>query len=191
MRVCLKTETYLLALGKMRVHPYYFDNYTLPVKVQELHNVSGASQWSGLANVRRGNGVLVKIICAFFGFPQVAENVPVDVSIEPEGICERWVRNFDGKKFSSLLQRGVDRNEFLLVEKFGVLDFTIALVIEGNRLYFVPKGLSCCRISLPGFLIPTGRSFETEKNGKFCFNVEIILPLIGLVVSYEGNLKRT
>lgn len=163
---------------------------TLPVKVQELHNVTGVSQWRGLANVRRGNGVLAKIICACFGFPQAAENVPVDVSIKPEGNGERWVRDFGGKTFSSLQQRGTDKNEFLLVESFGVLDFSVALVIEEDRLCFVTRGWSCFGIPLPRFLLPTGRSFETEKNGLFCFNIEIVVPLIGLIVCYEGNLSE-
>jgi hypothetical protein len=43
-------------------------------------------------------------------------------------------------------------------------------------------------IPLPRFLLPEGESFETERNGKFCFDVEIAAPLIGLIVSYKGQL---
>jgi len=163
---------------------------TLPTKVQEFHDISTVSQWSGLARVRRGHGVLVKIICSCFGFPQAADNVAVDVSITPEGNRERWVRNFDGKIFSSFQRRGTNKNEFLLVESFGVLDFSVALVIEEDKLCFVPRRWSCFGIPLPGFLLPKGRSFETEKNGMFCFNIEVVVPMIGFIVSYEGNLKR-
>ncbi len=163
---------------------------TLPAKVQALHNLSTASKWSGTANVRRGHGVLTKIICACFGFPQAADDVPIGMSITPEGNRERWVRNFDGKVFSSFQQRGTHKNEFLLVESFGVLDFSVALVVEEDKLCFVPRRWSCFGIPLPGFLLPKGRSFETEKNGLFCFNIEIVVPMVGLIVSYEGNLKR-
>jgi len=163
---------------------------TLPAKVQEFHNLPTASQWSGLANVKRGHGVLASIICACLGFPHTAENVPVNVSITPEDDRERWVRNFDGKVFSSFQRRGTNKDEFLLVESFGVLDFAVALVIEEDKLCFVPRRWSCFGIPLPGFLLPKGRSFETEKNGLFCFNIEIVAPMVGLIVSYEGNLKR-
>jgi len=162
----------------------------LPEKVQELHSLTRASHWEGVANVRRGNGLLAKIICACIGFPKTADNVPVEVSVTPEGNRERWVRNFNGKVFSSLQQRGKHKNEFLLVESFGILDFAVALVIEDDKLCFVPRRWSCFGIPLPNFLLPRGRSFESEKDGLFCFNVEIVAPLIGLIVSYQGNLKR-
>ena len=163
---------------------------TLPAKVQELHSLSTISQWRGLANVRRGHGVLAKTICAIFSFPQAGDNVSIDVSIIPEGNRERWVRNFGGKVFSSFQRRGAHKNEFLLVESFGILDFSVALVIEEDKLFFVPRRWSCFGMPLPGFLLPKGRSFETEKNGLFYFNVEIIAPMIGLIISYAGSLKR-
>lgn len=162
---------------------------TLPEKVQELHSITSASNWKGTANIRRGNSLLAKIICACIGFPKTANNVPVEVFITPEGNHERWVRNFNGKILSSLQQRGKHKNEFLLVESFGILDFAIALVIEGDRLCFVPRRWSCFGIPLPNSLLPTGHSFESEKDGLFCFNIEIVAPLIGLIVYYEGNLK--
>jgi len=162
---------------------------TLPDKVQEFHNLSSGRKWHGCANIKRGRGLLAKIVCACIGFPKTADNVPVDISMTPEGNRERWVRNFNGQVFSSLQQRGKDKNEFMLVESFGVLDFAVALVIEGDKLFFVPRRWSCLGIALPQFLLPTGRSFESEKNGMFYFNIEIAAPLIGLVVSYEGSLQ--
>ncbi|MFT6540129.1 MAG: hypothetical protein COA68_04210 [Oceanobacter sp.] len=41
---------------------------------------------------------------------------------------------------------------------------------------------------MPKALLPAGRSYETEKAGQFCFNIEISTPLIGLIVAYEGRL---
>ena len=163
----------------------------LPKKVQELHSVSGVTRWSGVADVRRGKGILAKIVCAAIGFPQAASNVPVDISFEPEADGERWIRNFDGKIFSSLQQRGIKKNEFLLVESIGIFDVGVALVVEAERLYFVPRRWSCFGIPLPKTFLPKGHSFETEKEGQFCFNIEISVPLIGLIVAYEGTLKAT
>lgn len=163
---------------------------TLPEKVKELHSQSVVSQWSGLANVRRGDGLLNKIICTCFSFPHTADNVPVEVSITPQGHCERWVRNFNGKVFSSFQRKGKDKNEFLLIETFGVINVSVALVVEEDKLFFVPRRWSIFGIPLPAFLLPKGRSFETGENGLFVFNVEIFMPIIGLIVSYSGNLKQ-
>jgi hypothetical protein len=160
----------------------------LPIKVQELHSVTGVNRWSGVADVKRGKGVIAQLICSAIGFPKTATNVPVEVTIQPEANGERWIRNFGGKKFSSLQQRGTKKNEYLLVESFGIFDVGVALVVERDRLYFVPRRWTCIGIPMPKTLLPAGRSYETEKQGQFCFNIEISAPLIGLVVAYEGSL---
>lgn len=63
-------------------------------------------------------------------------------------------------------------------------------MVEEDKLFFVPRRWSIFGIPLPAFLLPKGRSFETEENGLFVFNVEIFMPIIGLIVSYSGNLKQ-
>ena len=41
---------------------------------------------------------------------------------------------------------------------------------------------------MPRFLLPTGLSYETERDGQFCFDVTISLPLIGLIIAYKESL---
>jgi hypothetical protein len=41
---------------------------------------------------------------------------------------------------------------------------------------------------MPRWLMPGGDSFETVKDGRFRFHVEIRLPLAGLVARYRGWL---
>jgi len=42
---------------------------------------------------------------------------------------------------------------------------------------------------LPGFLLPSGASFETQEGNDFCFDIDISLPLIGPIVAYKGRLQ--
>ena len=42
---------------------------------------------------------------------------------------------------------------------------------------------------MPRFLMPTGTSFEEERDGQFHFDVEIATPLTGLIVAYKGRLE--
>ena len=161
----------------------------LPAQVQALHSSADARQWVGQADIRRGTGILAKLICAIIGFPPTASNVPVEVSFAPEADGERWTRNFDGKIFSSFQKRGTKKNNFLLIERFGIIDIALALVAEADRLFLVPRSWSCLGIPLPKWLLPKGQSFETDRNGQFCFDVEISAPLVGLIVSYKGALK--
>lgn len=159
---------------------------TLPARVQELHDRNG--RWSGTAEVRRGTGILARLVGSIIGFPKAAQEVPVEVTLSEEGEGERWTRCFAGKRFSSFQQAGTGRNERLLVESFGIVSVALALVIEDGRLYLIPRRWSALGIPLPKFLLPTGGGFECEEDATFRFNVEIAAPLVGPIVAYRGEL---
>ena len=102
---------------------------------------------------------------------------------------ERWTREFAGKRFTSRQRQGKDRNEYLLLERFGLVEIALALVIANERLWLVPRSWSFAGIPLPRVLLPRGQSFECEIDGRFAFDVTIDLPLVGLVVAYRGTLE--
>lgn len=160
----------------------------LPRPLRDLHGNSTARRWIGQAHVRRGRGVVARFIAALFGFPPAGNAVPLRVSIMPEGDGERWVRDFAGKTFSSTLRHGTGRDEYLLIERFGSIEVALALVVEGERLYFVPRRWFWLGVPLPLALLPKGASFECESDGRFAFDVQIAAPLIGLIVAYRGAL---
>lgn len=160
----------------------------LPAQVQALHRPSARRQWSGLAEVRRGGGLLARLVARCIGFPGAGEQVPVTVTLAPEGDGERWTRDFGGRRFSSLQSRGHGRDEALLLERFGLITVALALVVEGDRLHLLPRRWSCLGLPLPQALLPAGTTFETERDGRFVFNVEIAAPLVGLIVAYRGTL---
>lgn len=160
----------------------------LPPQVQALHEASGARQWSGVARIRRGTGLLSRLVAVVIGFPKAADQVPVTVAFTPERGGERWTRDFAGRRFSSWQRRGAGRNDALLVERFGAIDVALALVVDGDRLTLVPRRWSCLGIPLPNALLPKGTTFETELDGRFVFDVEIAAPIVGLIVAYRGSL---
>jgi len=162
---------------------------TLPPRLQELHGGRARRRWTGQAEVRRGSSVMARIIGTLFGFPKAASQVPVTVTFSPEKGAERWTRSFDGKVFSSVQSCGTGKDRHLLVERFGIASFALALVVEGDRLFLIPRKWSLLGVPMPGFLLPAGSSFETEEKGQFCFDVEISAPLVGLIVAYKGMLK--
>jgi hypothetical protein len=164
---------------------------TLPRRLQELHGSSAPREWAGIAEVRRGKGPAAALVAALVGFPRAAAKVPVTVTFSPEGGGERWVRNFGGKRFASVQSAGTGKNAHLLVERFGPATFALALVAENGRLALIPRRWSLFGIPMPKVFLPTGASFETERDGQFCFDVEISLPLIGPIVAYRGALHRS
>ncbi|HQY44267.1 MAG TPA: DUF4166 domain-containing protein [Paracoccaceae bacterium] len=162
---------------------------TLPDQLKAFHGATEPRAWEGRAQVRRGSGVIARSIAGLIGFPAAGADVPVRVTLSPEQGGERWVRNFDGQIFSSVQRAGTDRNEYLIVESFGVVSVAVALVVEGRKLFLVPRKWWCCGLSLPKWLLPAGRAIEAEQEGRFLFDVEIVLPLIGLIVAYRGTLR--
>ena len=87
-----------------------------------------------------------------------------------------------------MLTNGKDQYEHLICERFGPFTFGIALVLENEKLNYVVRMWRVLKMPLPGFIRPSGDSYEYSADGKFHFNVEIAYPLIGLVVSYRGWL---
>ncbi len=161
----------------------------LPSRLQQLHGETDRHRWSGTAEVRRGSNPLAKFVAAIFGFPKAASDIPVSVTFSPEAGGERWLRNFDGREFSSLQTEGQGRESHLLLEQFGPITVALAVVVQENRLRLIPRYWRFLGGPLPRFLLPGGESFETQLDDDFCFDVEISSPLTGLIVGYRGRLQ--
>lgn len=161
---------------------------SLPASVRALHDREGVRRWTGSASVRRGTGVLARLVAACIGFPASGDKVPVSVIFAPDRDGERWTRNIGGRVFASVQSVGTGRDQHLLVERFGLVRVALALVRDGERLFFVPRRWSFAGLPLPRILLPAGSSFETEIDGWFRFDVTIRAPLVGLIVAYRGML---
>ena len=174
--------TYRVLLGSA------FD--ALPKALQELHDGQGTRRWTGSASVQRGAGLAAGLLCAAFGFPKEACEVPAAVTFtkKPEG--ELWTRTIGGRTFKSFQSVGKGRNQHLLVERFGIVRVSIALVRDRTRLLFVPRRWSILKVPMPKCLLPTGESFETEVDGRFAFDITIRVPLLGVIVAYSGTLEH-
>ncbi len=92
-------------------------------------------------------------------------------------------------KFHSVQFAGLARSDRLLEEKFGPFYFGLALITSLGRLSLVVRQWRFLGLPLPLVLAPSGDSYEFVENGKFHFNVEICLPLAGLIVACRGYLE--
>ncbi|MGH1330661.1 MAG: DUF4166 domain-containing protein [Paracoccaceae bacterium] len=161
----------------------------LPEAVQRIHDDTGARNWQGMAQVKRGQGWLSKRIGGAFGFPSATDHIPVKVMFEPIEGGEKWTRQFGEAVFSSTQIIGAGRNAHLLVERFGPVRVALAVVLRDEKLFLIPRRWSFLGLPLPRVLLPSGNSFEAELDGKFQFDVEIAAPLVGLIVGYRGVLE--
>ena len=95
-----------------------------------------------------------------------------------------------GEQFASAIAArlaGEEKAE-LIVERFGIFDFALAVVVCDGRLELVLRGWRCLGLPLPRSWAPRGDAYEMEAAGRFHFSVAISHPLCGLIVRYEGWL---
>ena len=161
----------------------------LPVVIKELHATGGIGRFSGRASVQRGRSIFAKLIGRVVGFPAATGDIPLNVTMNCTTDSEHWTRNFDGHEFSSVMTAGKGRFSNLLCEKFGPVTFAMALIADNGRLNYVPCGWTFLGMPMPRFLAPQGEMVESVENGRFHFHVELRLPIVGHIVTYDGWLQ--
>lgn len=160
---------------------------SLPFAIREMH--SGMPSAEGRGRVDRGSSPLAMLAGAMMSFPPAGADLSVRVTFEQTPGGEVWRRTFGGHSFQSHQYDGVGKSERLIVERFGALEFAMALVVEGDRVRLATRRWKAFGIALPLWLAPRSNAYEREEGGAFHFFVEISHPLTGLIVRYSGWLK--
>jgi Domain of unknown function (DUF4166) len=158
----------------------------LPARVRELHHVAGTSVWTGRADVERGRSLLSRMVATLFGLPPAARDQALRVTFEPQGGREIWLRTFGSAVFRSVQhERGG-----LLCERVGPSTFVFALETSPQGMALKLRGVHFLGVPLPRLLAPSVATFESERDGRYRFEVEASLPLLGRIVRYEGWLEK-
>ena len=158
----------------------------LPPAVQAMHMVIGDAGAEGVADVSSG-GPVARLIARLFGLPAAGRSVPLHLRMQEEEGVETWTRTFGKSSFASRLsQRGQ-----LLVERFGLLRFGMALAPEPSGLSMPLRRWWIGPVPMPLRLAPRIRGFEEARTDGFHFDVEIRLLLVGLLTRYRGRLTRS
>lgn len=161
----------------------------MPDAWRAVHDLrAGALTVEGRASVRRGRGLLARLVGAVVGFPLAGDDVPVSVRFERRGDAELWIRAFGGKTFSSMQEPGQGRSAHLVVERFGPLAVAMAPTTGDGRMTLIIRRFSIFGIPLPLWLGPTTAAHEAIVDGRFRFDVKIGHPLTGMIVRYRGWL---
>lgn len=157
---------------------------TLPKAVRAIHDVLRDGGAHGRATVTVGHNPFARLVTRIMGFPSPGDHELHVHFCEVDGI-ECWKRSFSGKRFSSRLrQRGKQ-----IEERFGPLAFIFDLPSDDRGLTMVMRSWRLGPIPLPLVFAPRSLAREWEEDGLFHFDVPIALPLIGMVVHYQGWLR--
>lgn len=159
---------------------------TLPARVCELHDLTGPSVWVGRADVERGASLIARIGAVLTSLPPAGADQPLRVSFEPNGDTEIWQRRFGHSVFRTVQFAHGD----LLCEYVWPVTFLFALVPSADGLALRLQGLRVLGLPLPRLLHLTITTIESERDGRYRFQVDARLPLFGLLVRYAGWLER-
>jgi len=153
----------------------------LPDVVQRAHR--GTIRLSGTAKVERGRG-LGGLIAMIMRLPK--SNPKADLVVTAWHFADQvvWSRSFDGRVFESTFKKDDD----FLVEQMGPLSLYMQPMCEGGRLVYRLIATQIGPIALPRMLAPSMTAWESEKDGKYAFEVTVGLPLFGRLVRYSGSL---
>lgn len=164
----------------------------LPAPLRAGHEVFDLSRFRGEARVTAGAGPLPWMIGRVMGFPPSAACTPVRVTMDRRDAdgSERWTRQFGTHRFQSTLsiEPGDPPNQ--VRERFGPLKFRLQLPVDDTGLQMPMIGATALGfIPLPRWLTPVSTTREfVDAQGRFCFDVDISMVLVGRVVRYEGWL---
>lgn len=160
---------------------------SLPAPIRQLHDVSGETIARGRCHVRRGEHPLSRLAGRIFGLPPAGENLPVKVRFLPQAGGERWYRRFGTHRLASY-QVPAGRPGWMF-ESFGPGRFLIELAAGREGLTLSLRGVQFLGLPLPRALWPRVRAGERVEDGRFVFDVEIALPVAGLLIHYHGHLR--
>lgn len=160
----------------------------LPPPVRALHETGAMSAFDGRCTVRRGRHPLAWAVARLTGFPDAGDDLPISVRLEARGSTERWTRSVGQREFSSLQWAGRGRAQWHLQERFGAVTVDLALAVEQQALTYRVRRWTLLGLPMPRWLGPRARARESADGERFCFDVELCLPWVGLVVHYRGWL---
>lgn len=160
--------------------------YAMPATLRMLHGRRGHASWAGRAGVVRGRGLLARLCARIAGLPPAAEDVAVRVDFDDDGRGgEIWQRRFGEAAMRSRLHLRDGR----LVERLGPVRLVFSLHVHEGALYWYLDELRVFGLlPLPAAWCKGVHCREREAEGRYEFMAEAALPLVGLLVRYEGWL---
>jgi hypothetical protein len=162
-----------------------FEN--LPDRVRWLHR--GASlQARGVACVRGDSHWRARVLRAIACLPGPTDSIPLAFEIHAQATGESWLRRFGDRPMHSRLDRST-RFARALEEQLGPVRLSFAFELLDHRLHWILRELRVLGVALPLRWFRGMRASCGEQQGRYVFDIDVRLPLVGRLVAYSGWLE--
>lgn len=152
--------------------------------VRRMHGDATRLRACGEADVGGATNIAARLLRRVIGLPAPGSQRPLEFSIERAGSREVWKRDFAGSAMRSVLDRAGGR----LREQLGPMAFLFDLRREGGAIDWKLRGTRLLGIPLPRWMSGDVLSRSGSRDGRYAFEVDVCMPLIGTLVSYRGWL---
>jgi hypothetical protein len=153
------------------------------------HSVGG--EINGVFRIMYGTGWAAKILARWSDLPQPADAADTRLKIHSEDAGERWERQFNGEAFATRQWRGKDG---VLVERFREWELHFKLRVKDGNLFYDQSSAKLCvgalHFPMPRACAPHVFAREIQDGAaRVLVTVMVTVPLVGLLISYEGYLN--
>ena len=156
--------------------------------VRDLHGTEQIGYWRGLAQVKRGNTLLSRLVGWWFHFPPAGFYPRMSVTVLRDRLGEVWMRGFDAHDIKTRLLPTAPGAR-IVRENFGLVEFDLKTGVEDGALTLEVVGMRTLGIPTPRFLWPHLKAEEAQEDGWFRFDIKIDLPWRAPLIHYLGWLE--
>ncbi|WP_114241425.1 DUF4166 domain-containing protein [Dyella sp. C9] len=154
--------------------------------VQRMHADGEVLEASGQAQVRGASHAFARGLRRLLTLPEPGDAQAIALTIERHASHERWTRRFARGRMHSTLRRGNDAH---LRERLGPVTLHFSLRRESDAIDWQLRRASLLGLPLPRGLFGTVFSRSGANEGRYTFDIDVHLPLLGRLVSYHGWLE--
>lgn len=159
----------------------------LPPTVRRLHGGQRVHA-RGVACVRGDLHWRARLARGIAGLPSPAEAVALALEIRADATGERWLRRFAQQPMRSRLAAS-GRFADTLEERLGPVRLTFGFDVADARLHWIAREVRVLGIALPLRWFRGMRASCGEEHGRYAFDIDVRLPLVGRLVAYSGWLE--
>lgn len=159
----------------------------LATPVQQMHGDTPHVLARGTADVEGATNLPIRWLRYLLGLPEPGLQQPLEVTIERRGTREIWTRRFASKQMRSVLDRVP--NSLLLSERLGPITLRFELIRDGEIVDWQLRGARMFGLPLPRALFGEVLSRSGVQDGRYAFQIDTRLPLLGRLVAYRGWLE--
>lgn len=157
---------------------------SLPDTLRGVHDDRPSKRLHGYCMVTRGQSRIANAVASLASLPPAGSEIPLSVKIEISENFETWTRDFAGRKMKSRLRYDNGR----LSEQLGLMKLLFNLRGDCDCIEWRVAGVRCCGMPLPIRWFAGTGAVERCTNGRYEFDVRAMLPIVGLLVCYQGWL---